>query len=251
MKETRLLMGMPITIEIVDGRKVKEAIEKVFEYFKYIDEKFSPFKPTSEISKINNKEIPESNWSDDVKQVFQLAGETKKETDGYFDILDNSGKYNPSGIVKGWAIYNASNLLKEMGFHNYYIDAGGDIQVCGRSSEKKSWKIGIRNPLKPNEYEVIKIVYLGNNEGIATSGTYIRGQHIYNPKNRKEEINEIVSISIVGPNIYEADRFATAAFAMQRQGINFIEKLNGFEGYMIDKSGIATMTTNFEKYTNT
>ena len=60
---------------------------------------------------------------------------------------------------------------------------------------------------------------------------------------------EILSLTVVGPNIYEADRFATAAFAMQREGINFIENLNGFEGYSIDKNGTATMTSNFEKYT--
>ena len=36
-------------------------------------------------------------------------------------------------------------------------------------------------------------------------------------------------------------------FAMQREGINFIEKLKGLEGYMIDKNGIATMTSGFEK----
>ena len=61
-------------------------------------------------------------------------------------------------------------------------------------------------------------------------------------------MNEIVSISVIGPNVFEADRFATAAFAMQRKGINFIEKLDGFEAYMIDKNGIATMTSKFEKY---
>ena len=48
--------------------------------------------------------------------------------------------------------------------------------------------------------------------------------------------------------MYEADRFATAAFAMGDRGINFIEKLDGFEAYMIDKKGMAVQTSSFERY---
>ncbi len=84
--------------------------------------------------------------------------------------------------------------------------------------------------------------------GIATSGSYRRGQHIYNPHNANAPLTEIVSISVIGPNVYEADRFATAAFAMGKQGINFIENLKGFEGYMINKDGIAVQTSDFVRY---
>jgi len=118
--------------------------------------------------------------------------------------------------------------------------------VQGKNSQGGFWKIGIKNPFR--QEEIVKVVYLKKNEGIATSGTYIRGQHLYNPKNRKEKLNEVISISVIAKNVYEADRFATAAFVMQKDGINFIEKLDGFEGYIIDKNGVATMTSNFEKY---
>lgn len=60
--------------------------------------------------------------------------------------------------------------------------------------------------------------------------------------------NDIVSFTVIGPNVYEADRFATAVFVMGREGIMFVEHLVGFEGYMIDNKGIATMTSGFEKY---
>ena len=246
MKESKILMGMPITVEIIDENGAKEAINKTFDYFKYVDEKFSPFKKDSEVSKINDEKTNEADYSADMKEILKLADQTKKETNGYFDIMDNNGKYNPSGIVKGWAVYKAAELLKSMGYYNFYVDAGGDIQVEGKNAEKNPWKIGIKNPF--NTSEVVRVVYLDKNQGIATSETYIRGQHIYNPKNRKEKMNEIVSISVIGKNVYEADRFATAAFSMQKEGINFIEKLDGFEAYMIDKNGIATMTSGFEKY---
>jgi len=48
--------------------------------------------------------------------------------------------------------------------------------------------------------------------------------------------------------VYEADRFATAAFAMGKKGILFIESLTGFEGYAVDNKGIATYTNGFTAY---
>lgn len=246
MKETRVMMGMHITVEIAGDAPAEGAIEKVFSYFNYVDEKFSTYKDTSEITKINKGELRKSEYSKDMKAVLALCEETKKETGGYFDIVARDGSRDPSGLVKGWSIYNASKLLLDDGFKNFYIDAGGDIQVHGRNQEGKVWSVGIKNPF--NQKEIVKVLYV-KNEGVATSGTYIRGQHIYDPNDKKKHITEIVSITVVGPNIYEADRFATAAFAMGREGIVFIEKLPGFEGYMIDKDGTATMTSGFEKYT--
>ncbi len=238
-------MGMPITVEIVDSSADNKTIEEIFSYFSYIDEKFSTYKEESEISKINRGEISQSEWSDDMKTVFALSEKTKKETNGYFDIMTPGGNYDPSGLVKGWAIYKAAEILERRGIGNFYINAGGDIQVKGKNSSGKYWKVGIKNPFSPGE--IIKIVEL-KNEAIATSGTYERGEHIYNPLSPDESINDIVSLSVVASDIYEADRFATAAFAMGRRGIDFIEKLPGLEGYMVDKNGLATMTSGFKKY---
>ena len=92
------------------------------------------------------------------------------------------------------------------------------------------------------------VVLSVSNRGVATSGTYVRGQHIYNPKQADRLITDIVGLTVIGPDIYEADRFATAAFAMGREGIHFIERLEGFEGYMIDRDGQATLTSGFTRY---
>jgi thiamine biosynthesis lipoprotein len=246
LKETRILMGMPVTVEICDETAKQNAVDTIFDYFKYVDETFSTYKTASEISKINDGLIKPENFSADIKEVFGLSEKTKQETDSYFDIVNNQGIYDPSGLVKGWAIFNAAKLLEKLGHSNFYVEAGGDIQVSGKNTQNKPWKIGIKNPF--NVKEIVKSVSLKNNEGIATSGAYERGAHIYNPKNRQQQLAEIVSITVIGPNIYEADRFATAAFAMQKKGINFIERLPGLEGYSIDSKGIATMTSGFEKY---
>jgi thiamine biosynthesis lipoprotein len=245
LKDTRILMGMPITVEISDSFANKKNLDQVFSYFDYVEKKFSVYRDDSEISLINKNKINAADCSFDMKEVLELCEETKQATNGYFDIKTPNGKYDTSGLVKGWSIYNAAQILKKEGFYNFYIEAGGDIQAYGKNSNGQYWRAGIRNPFR--EEEIVKAV-LVKDMGIATSGTYVRGQHIYNPYKNNLPITEIVSLTIIGPNVYEADRFATAAFAMGREGINFVEKIKFLEGYMIDKDGIATMTSGFEKY---
>lgn len=245
MKDLRLLMGMPIWVEIVGEKAQRKHLDKIFEYFEKVEERFSTFRETSEISKYNLGVIKESEFSPEMKLIFKLAELTKFQTNGYFDIKRPNGEIDPAGIVKGWAIWEASKLIEKMGFENYFVDAGGDVQVKGKNSEGKDWRIGIRNPF--NREENVKVVSIGN-RGIATSGTYIRGQHVFDPHNPAKPIEEVVSITVIGPNVYEADRMATAALAMREKGVAFIAKLEEMEAYAIDHKGMATFTPGFNKF---
>lgn len=238
------MMGMPITVEIVDEFASERAIAAVFDYFQYVDETFSTYKEASEIMRINRRELALADSSADMRAIFAAAEHTRQETYGFFDIR-HKDKIDPSGIVKGWAIYHAADILRRMGYRNFYVDAGGDIEAVGRNDQGQDWRVGIRNPF--NMDEIVKVLAVSDC-GVATSGTYIRGQHIYNPVTGAESIDEIASLTVVAANVYEADRFATAAFAMGRDGIMFIEHLEGFEGYLIDRDGMATLTSGFERY---
>ncbi len=237
-------MGMPVTLEVVEATARAELFDKLYAYFEYVDDKFSTYKQTSEITRINNHEITLEQASADMKTIFALAEQTRQETDGYFDIARN-GYYDPSGIVKGWAIYKAAEILRSEGVKNFYVEAGGDIEADGKNPSGQNWRVGIRNPFNLNE--IVKVISISNC-GMATSGIYIRGQHIYNPKDGGQLMADVVSLTVVGPNVYEADRFATAAFAMGREGIRFIEDLEGFEGYMIDQDRQATFTSGWTRY---
>ncbi len=245
MRVTRLLMGMPITVEIVDGDEEAATIEATFAYFDAVDRRFSTYKDDSEISAINQGRLGEKEYSAEMREVLTLAERTRRETAGYFDIRTAAGTLDPSGIVKGWAIRNAAALVARSGARDFYVDAGGDIQAAGHNSHGREWRVGIRNPF--DQAEIIKVVE-PRGKGVATSGTYVRGQHIYDPHAHGTPIEEIVALTVIGADVLEADRFATAAFAMGRAGIGFIQQTPGLEGYVVDRSGRATFTSGFESY---
>lgn len=238
-------MGMPVTLEIVDTAE-PAPYERAFDLLREIDERFSTYKDTSEITKVNRGELSENEYSASLREVLARAEETKQRSGGYFDIRTPRGLLDPSGIVKGWAIQLAADDIHAQGLNDFYLEIAGDIQTSGRNAEGKEWSIGIRNPFTPDE--IVKIVY-PHGKGIATSGTYVRGAHIYNPIQPDTPIEDLVSLTVIGPNVYEADRFATAAFAMGDKGLAFIDQLDGFEAYGIDHTRTAHMTHGFEKYT--
>jgi FAD:protein FMN transferase len=244
MRATRILMGMPITVDVVDAAD-GAILDAVFAYFDGVDRRFSTYRTDSEIAAVNEGRLAEADYSDEMREVLVLAERTKRETDGYFDIRMPDGALDPSGIVKGWAIRNAAAIVAESGDRDFFIDAGGDIQSSGTNASGKQWSVGIRNPF--NAAEIIKVVY-PRGRGVATSGTYVRGQHIHNPRAPGRPIGDVVSLTVIGPDVLEADRFATAAFAMGKDGIYFIEATPGLEGYVVNGNGRATLTSGIEAY---
>src|SRR5581483_4257306 len=207
MREVRDIMGMPVFVEIIGAEPPARA--RVFDYFSAIDERFSTYKNGSEISRINRGEIAPSDYSEEMQEVLRLSAETKEKTYGYFDIQTPDGALDPSGLVKGWAIQHAAELVRGEGFSDFYIEAGGDIQTSGHNSSGGEWTIGIKHPF--DQSQIVKVI-APRGKGVATSGSYIRGAHIYDPHTKKPAPKAIVSLTVIGPNVYEADRFATAAF---------------------------------------
>ena len=244
MHETRIIMGMPITVEVV-GEVDTKVFADVFAWFGAVDATFSTYRADSEISRFNRSEISEGVLSAEVQEVFALARVTQQQSEGYFSMSKADGRVDPSGIVKGWAIHKAAQMLRDAGFSNFFVDAGGDVQSQGLNEDGENWRVGIRSPFQVSE--IIKVV-APRGQGVATSGSYIRGAHIWNPLAPRETLADVVSITVLGPDILEADRFATAAFAMGENGVYFIESLQGFDAYQVNARGIATQTSNFKDY---
>jgi FAD:protein FMN transferase len=240
------IMGMPIRIVIAREGVDETVFDEAFTSLTEIDERFSTYKTTSEIEKINRRELPGQEWSHDMKEVFAIAEKTNKDTNGFFNIHTPQGTIDPSGVVKGWAIQKVFDLLLSKGEENILIDIAGDVATHGTNEKGEEWAIGVKNPF--NGEEVVKIVY-PRGKGVATSGSYARGAHIYNPHRGESVSGTLESVTVVAPTILEADLLATAVFAMGEEGLLYAEQKEGVEAYAIRSDRTSVMTSGFSKLT--
>lgn len=218
MRKVEFIMGMPITVDI-PGCGSEEVFEAVFDKFREIDERFSPYKKDSELSKYQSGQIKEKDLSGEFKRVIKVCREAEKLTDGYFSA-NYSGVFEPSGYVKGWAIDEAGKLIEVRGFKTYCIGAGGDI--LAHSGGDKIWNIGIQDPR--DKQKILNKLSISSG-AVATSGNYERGTHIINPRTHKPA-GKFLSVTVTGPDIVMADILATAIFAAEDS--EFIKTPKGY-----------------------
>lgn len=210
------IMGMPIGIEVRDPDIHPTCLDRAYDWLRLVDATFSTYKDDSEISRLNRRELTLDQCHPDVRAVLERCEQLRFETNGYFDIRVRflAGAVDPSGLVKGWAVDRAAQILDDAGAHNYCINAGGDVRVRGRPLPEICWRIGIQHPFIRDK---VAMVVEANDLGIATSGAYERGHHIVDPHTGFAPTG-VLSVTIVGPDLGTADAYATAAFAMGANG---------------------------------
>ena len=232
------IMGMPIVVDVRDEAG-DEVLDELFDWFREVDERFSTYKADSEISRLNRGELHIRDCHPDVRSVLARCDELREETGGYFDARYASLlEVDPSGLVKGWSVDRGGELLETHGLTNYSINAGGDIRMRGGALPDRSWRTGIQHPVLLDR---IAAVVEANDLALATSGTYIRGEHIVDPHSG-EPPSGLLSVSIAGADLSTADAYATAAFAMGEAGAAWAATLGPYEAYVIlaDERSFAT-----------
>jgi len=215
------IMGMPIVVESDDASQ--ETVEQVFDWFRWIDATFSTYKADSEVSRIARGELAVEDAHPLVREVLARCDELRKETDGYFDA-HAGGELDPSGLVKGWSVDRAVEILESAGVQDLAVNAGGDMRVRGRA-----WRVGIQHPL---DRQAVAAVVESDDLAIATSGAYARGEHVLNPHTGRAP-GDVLSVTVTGPDLATADAYATAAFAMGKRGPHWTARLRGYEAMTI------------------
>lgn len=237
------IMGMPIGIDVRDTGVDPVALDRVFDWFRWVDATFSPYRLESQVSLLNRGELTLAEVHPDVRSILERCEELRPETNGYFDIhtdrlpspvtrvtgLTTTTGLDPSGLVKGWSVDRAVQLLDDLGARNYSINAGGDVRVRGGALPEPEWRIGIRHPRLPDKIAAVLPV---SDLAVATSGAYERGAHIVNPHTGEPPAG-VLSVTIVGSELLTADAYATAAFAMGADGPAWTARLFGHEAMTI------------------
>ncbi len=210
----------------------RDLIDASCEVLHLADEKFSTFKPESELTQFRDGRLKLDKVSDELLEVLQLCDQVKRITLGWFDPWAMAGGFDPTGLVKGWATRNSLQLLRQPGIIGAMVNVGGDICIFGQSVQGTQWNVGIQHPWLPNSLACsIEI-----DSAIATSGVYERGSHLFDPF-AHEPVSRLASASVIGPDLALADAFATALCVQGVDGLEWINSLVDYDAYLITNEG--------------
>jgi thiamine biosynthesis lipoprotein len=233
-------MGMPVRVAIRKGVAATDAVEDVFAWLRFVDATFSTYRRNSEISRLNRGELTPRNAHPVVREVLERCEAARAETGGYFDArAPLRGPIDPSGLVKGWAVDRAAELLEAAGASVFCIDAGGDLRLRGGP-----WRVGIRHPRRRRRLAAVLEL---SDAAVATSGTYERGQHIFDPRTGRPP-RGLLSVTVVGSELASTDAYATAAFAMGAAGPVWTLGLRGHAAMTITAADRVLSTPGFVRH---
>ncbi|HET9518608.1 MAG TPA: FAD:protein FMN transferase [Actinoplanes sp.] len=232
-------MGTAVSIDVADplpAAAVTAMIDDVCAWLHEVDGRFSTYRPDSEVNRVHRGELTADGFSPDLALVLQTCADLWRETDGYFDAYA-TGRLDPSGYVKGWAVEVASARLAAAGSAHHCLNAGGDIRSRGHNADGKPWRVGIRHPWLPDKLSWVLSLSDG---AVATSGTYERGDHVVNPRSGTPATG-LRSVTVVGPDLALADAYATTALAMGESGLAWLARLTarGFTSAVVTDDGRA------------
>ena len=284
-RETVQGFAMDTVINITVNSKDKPFAEKALSICREQEKIFSRTNDESELSKVNNGEMPRG----ELKKVIDFAFSVSEKSGGAFDAtvkplsdlwnfkertvpptedeisdaLKNVGykkvnienfdlggtSLDLGAIAKGYTADKICEYFKEQGVNNAIIDLGGNVYVLGE------FTVGIRNPFEP-EKAFAKINL--KDKSAVTSGTYQRYfeydgkkyHHIMDAKTGYPARSGIASVTVISPSSMVADALSTAIFVMGEKGISLCGSFADTDCFIIMEDGSTKATVGFENKYN-
>ena len=124
----------------------------------------------------------------------------------------------------------AASVLREHGVFRGLVNVGGDLMALGDGPGGRPWRIGVRDPARPEStVTTLEVV----DRGVATSGDYLRYfehdgrryHHVLNGKTGGPTRAGPRSVTLTARSVMSADAAATWAFAHGPDGLG--ERLRG------------------------
>jgi len=143
------------------------------------------------------------------------------------------------GIAKGYAVDKCADVLRGEGFHDFMVQAGGDLFVSGRKGTA-NWMVGVRDPRGGPTAVIAKMAI--EDQAFSTAGDYERTfvlngkryHHIIDPKTGYPATASR-GVTILAPNAFLADGLDDAVFILgPKKGLALVDAYPGCAAVIVD-----------------
>jgi thiamine biosynthesis lipoprotein len=233
-------MGTVFSFDVRGGDSVRvgAVLEGAAVWLHHVDEVFSTYRPESQISRLAAGTLALSACSPEVREVLALCEAADRRSDGFFSP-GYAGGFDPTGLVKGWAVERAAAMLVSAGAEAVCVNGGGDVQVHGGP-----WRIGVTDPMRAGA--LATVIHADGELAVATSGPAERGCHILDPHTGRVPAAALASVTVVSRGLTDADAHATAAYAMGDRARAWLESLPATEAFAVAADGTTWCTDGFK-----
>ncbi|HSD80241.1 MAG TPA: FAD:protein FMN transferase [Solirubrobacteraceae bacterium] len=236
-------MGTVVSVDVRDAGVPGAAIDEALAWLHEADALFSTYRAGSAVSRLDAGTLDLAGAGPLVRAVLERCEALRAATGGAFDVRA-TGRLDPSGFVKGWAVQRAADLLAVAGAAHFMVNAGGDVALRGGPAPGERWAVGVQHPLRRDRVAAVLRVRDG---AVATSGAYERGAHVVDPRTRRPPAG-VLSVTVVGPDLGTADAYATAAFAMGPAGARWLASVEGYAGLVVTGDETVLTTPAIDAY---
>jgi thiamine biosynthesis lipoprotein len=81
-----------------------------------------------------------------VAEVLWCCADARRRSGGAFDPWAGQGGVDPSGLLRGWAVAGALDILARSGMRAALIDAGGVVGAFGGPGPARGWSVAVPAP---------------------------------------------------------------------------------------------------------
>lgn len=212
---------------------VHEALTAARAFLEAMDHRFSHYAVDSEITSWLGGGSASPDAVADFTHVLRQCGRLRDESGGVFTIKNPAtGTVDTAGYVKGYAIGRAAAVIRDRGLANFIVSVGGDSHCAGRASAERPWRVAVADPTRDR---AVAAIVDASNLAVATSGRAERGDHIWSLV--PDSGSGVLSFTVVGPAIAEADAYATIGFAMGEEGVAWVSAHEGYRSIVVRADG--------------
>lgn len=192
------------------------------------DATFSTYRDDSELSRLRRGDAGMVMGSD-LREVLTDCRSLHDRTGGAFRPVDRTGRIDPTGYVKGWAMARVEETLRAEGHRDWLLIVGGDVVAAGMRGDRP-WGVAVQHPVRRGAVAEVLAIRDG---AVATSGDYERGAHVWG----HHEVPRAGSVTVTGPRIEVADALATALWAGDGGMPDWWHDFPEYEALWLDATG--------------
>lgn len=235
----------------IDGALLRDQDKEIIlQYVQAFENRFSRFLPHSEVNAFRVSLAGEYVVSGEFTRLLARADMLRRLTGGVYDpgvasVLENAGYgarqglsplekkdgaslskwslvgetltiggpigFDFGGIGKGYCIDRIAEIMKELGYHFFLVDGGGDM-VATTKADGSAWRVAIEYPGKP---ELAASIVALVDRGLAVSDTFRRRfgtwHHLIDAQEKKP-IERMIGCAAVARDAWAADCMTSGLF---------------------------------------